>query len=224
MLTVSAAPVSARQANVSQNVAREAEDDRRERRTPPPPRAASGPRRTIRSVSGTIAALVVERAHRRRGVQPAVALRRRRCRMSCAKIGSSAVADEKNVAKKSRSIVERISGDRKTKRSPSRAAPTRRRRRSRRIRGAAGTSRIISSAAMTHANEQALSDVDPADAARGDEQPAERRPGDRCDLHHDRVQADGVGQVLARARASAPAPGAPAGRRRRRPRPRPARR
>jgi len=44
------------------------------------------------------------------------------CRMSCAKIGSSAVADEKNVAKKSSSIVERISGDRKTKRNPSSAA------------------------------------------------------------------------------------------------------
>ena len=42
--------------------------------------------------------------------------------MSCAKIGSSAVADEKNVAKKSSSIVDRISGERKTNRSPSSAA------------------------------------------------------------------------------------------------------
>src|SRR5438309_4119524 len=77
-------------------------------------------------------------------------------RMSCAKIGSSAVADEKNVAKKSSSIVERISGDRKTKRSPSSAA-------SHEIAsfdvdsgGRAGTPRISSSATMTAANETAL--------------------------------------------------------------------
>ena len=37
-------------------------------------------------------------------------------------MGSSAVADEKKVAKKSSSIVERMSGARKTKRSPSSAA------------------------------------------------------------------------------------------------------
>ena len=37
-------------------------------------------------------------------------------------MGSNAVADEKNVAKKSSSIVERMSGERKTKRSPSIAA------------------------------------------------------------------------------------------------------
>jgi hypothetical protein len=42
--------------------------------------------------------------------------------MSCAKIGSNAVADEKNVAKKSSSIVDRMSGDRKTNRSPWSAA------------------------------------------------------------------------------------------------------
>ena len=35
--------------------------------------------------------------------------------MSCAKIGSSATADEKNVAKKSSSIVERMIGEVKTK-------------------------------------------------------------------------------------------------------------
>src|SRR5256885_7609377 len=77
--------------------------------------------------------------------------------MSCAKIGSSAVADEKKVAKKSRSIVERIKGDRKTKRRPSSAAcsdtsfldPT--------SDGClAGTSRIINSATMTKENEIAL--------------------------------------------------------------------
>src|SRR6267142_5369831 len=44
------------------------------------------------------------------------------CRMSCAKIGSSAVADEKNVAKKSSSIVDRMSGERNTNRRPSSAA------------------------------------------------------------------------------------------------------
>jgi hypothetical protein len=41
--------------------------------------------------------------------------------MSCAKIGSSPLAVEKSVAKKSRSIVERIIGVRNTKRSPSTA-------------------------------------------------------------------------------------------------------
>ena len=38
-------------------------------------------------------------------------------------MGSSAVADEKKVAKKSSTIVDLMSGDRKTKRSPSNAAP-----------------------------------------------------------------------------------------------------
>src|SRR5690242_6388903 len=77
--------------------------------------------------------------------------------MSCAKIGSSAVADEKNVAKKSSSIVERMIGERKTKRRPSSAAcsdtsfldPA----------CAAcfgGTSRIISSATITKKKEMAL--------------------------------------------------------------------
>src|SRR4029453_2034946 len=78
-------------------------------------------------------------------------------RMSCAKIGSSAVADEKNVAKKSSSIVDRISGDLKTNRRPSIAAYSDT---SSLAPGAegwrAGTSRIINSATMTKANEIAL--------------------------------------------------------------------
>ena len=77
--------------------------------------------------------------------------------MSCAKIGSSAVADAKNVAKKSSSIVERIIGERKTKRRPSRAAlidisspawPL--------PRSVFGTLRIIDSATTTTRNEIAL--------------------------------------------------------------------
>jgi hypothetical protein len=77
--------------------------------------------------------------------------------MSCAKIGSSAVADEKNVAKKSSSIVDRISGERKTKRSPSIAACSETSSRDPDgDSGCAGTSRIISSAAMTNENETAL--------------------------------------------------------------------
>ena len=43
-------------------------------------------------------------------------------RMSCANIGRSAVADEKNVAKKSSSIVDRMSGEPNTNRKPSMAA------------------------------------------------------------------------------------------------------
>src|SRR5690348_4419643 len=77
--------------------------------------------------------------------------------MSCAKIGSSAVADEKNVAKKSSSIVDRIMGERKTKRSPWRAAFND-------IsllecsveRSVFGTSRIIASATITTRNDSAL--------------------------------------------------------------------
>src|SRR5262245_43618753 len=77
--------------------------------------------------------------------------------MSCAKIGRSAVADEKNVAKKSSSIVDRISGERNTKRSPSSAACSDTSSfDSLDDRSTAGTSRIISSATMTKANENAL--------------------------------------------------------------------
>src|SRR5258707_15718652 len=77
--------------------------------------------------------------------------------MSCAKIGSSAVADEKNVAKKSSSIVDRMSGDRKTKRRPSSAACHDTSSREPASEGArAGTLRIISSATMTNENETAL--------------------------------------------------------------------
>jgi len=74
--------------------------------------------------------------------------------MSCAKIGSKAVADEKNVAKKSSSIVERMIGFANTNRNPSRMA--------RRLISAGtetsrvGTLRIIKSAAITHPNETAL--------------------------------------------------------------------
>ena len=98
--------------------------------------------------------------------------------MSCAKIGSSAVADEKNVAKKSSSIVERMSGDENTKPQPfehgAHADVARCRAASR-----DGTSRIISSATITQTNDSALSDVDPADAERRDHEAAERRAGDR---------------------------------------------
>src|ERR1700730_833252 len=77
--------------------------------------------------------------------------------MSWAKIGSNAVADEKNVAKKSRSIVDRINGDLKTKRSPSSAAcsdtssldPDE-------DDALAGRSRIISSATITKEKETAF--------------------------------------------------------------------
>ncbi len=77
--------------------------------------------------------------------------------MSCAKIGSSAVADEKKVAKKSSSMVERISGDRKTNRSPSSAAWSDTSSRDPASDGErGGTSRIISSATMTKPNEIAF--------------------------------------------------------------------
>src|SRR5947209_12608238 len=77
-------------------------------------------------------------------------------RMSCAKIGSSAVADEKNVAKKSSSIVDRINGERNTKRSPSSAASHDTASFEVDSCGRAGTPRISSSATMTAANEIAL--------------------------------------------------------------------
>src|SRR6185436_8478421 len=77
--------------------------------------------------------------------------------MSCAKMGSSAVADEKNVAKKSSSIVDRISGDLKTNRKPSSAARNETSSREPSGEGClAGTSRITNSAAITHPNETAL--------------------------------------------------------------------
>ena len=74
--------------------------------------------------------------------------------MSCAKIGSSAVAEAKNVAKKSSSMVERMSGAPNTNWSPSSAersstlaaVPSAR----------SGRSRMASSAAITHRNETAL--------------------------------------------------------------------
>src|SRR5881628_376706 len=77
--------------------------------------------------------------------------------MSCAKIGSSAVADEKNVAKKSRSIVDRMSGERNTNRSPSSAAWKDTSSRDPDADGGrAGTSRINSSATITNENEIAF--------------------------------------------------------------------
>jgi len=75
--------------------------------------------------------------------------------MSWAKIGRSAVADEKNVAKKSSNMVERINGCEKTKRKPSIAAFTLSSPRS--CTGASITSRIRRIAAMTARNETALS-------------------------------------------------------------------
>src|SRR6266850_7285962 len=76
--------------------------------------------------------------------------------MSWAKIGRSAVADEKNVAKKSRSIVERMSGDRKTKRSPSSAACHDTSSFDVDVSGRLGTPRIISRATITDVNDTAL--------------------------------------------------------------------
>ncbi len=78
-------------------------------------------------------------------------------RMSCAKIGRSAVADEKNVAKKSRSMVDRMSGERNTKRRPSSAACHDTSSRDPASDGdRAGTSRISSSARITNENVTAL--------------------------------------------------------------------
>ena len=74
--------------------------------------------------------------------------------MSCAKIGSSAVADEKNVAKKSSSIVERMIGAANTNRSPSRTACQLTSGTCAASRG--GMSLIIASAAITHPNDTAL--------------------------------------------------------------------
>src|ERR1700704_2460776 len=99
MLTVSAAPVTARHANVSQN----------ERDTPNTtvarPKTATahnstGPRRLIWVVIGIIAALVAT-APTAGAAYNQPYPRGPTARMSCAKIGSSAVADEKKVAKKS---------------------------------------------------------------------------------------------------------------------------
>src|SRR4029450_6208793 len=73
---------------------------------------------------------------------------------SCAKIGSRAVAEEKKVAKKSSSIVERMIGDENTNPSPSRTARTLTPAAASALR--AGTSRIINSAAMTQTNVSAL--------------------------------------------------------------------
>ena len=49
-----------------------------------------------------------------------------------------------------------------------------------------------------HQKRRGVERVDPGDAAGRDDQAAERGPGDRRDLHHDRVQGDGAWQVLAR--------------------------
>src|SRR2546422_11776679 len=77
--------------------------------------------------------------------------------MSCAKIGSSAVADAKNVAKKSSNIVDRMIGERNTKRSPSSAACHDTSSRDPASEGARlGRSRIITSATMTNTNDTAL--------------------------------------------------------------------
>ena len=91
--------------------------------------------------------------------------------MSCAKIGSSAVADEKNVAKKSSSIVDRMSGERNTNRSPSIAAcsDTSSRDPVSDV-GCAGTSRIISSATITKPNEIALATYTQPTPVDGDQQ------------------------------------------------------
>ena len=92
-----------------------------------------------------------------------------------------------------------MSGEPKTKRSPSSAArnetslPLRRG-----VRARSGTSRIISSAAITHPKLRGRWPGRPSRGRRADEQAADRRSGHRRRLHHDRVQADGVRQVLAR--------------------------
>src|ERR1700687_959 len=90
-------------------------------------------------------------------------------RISCAKIGRSAVADEKNVAKKSSSIVDLISGDRKPKRRPSRA-PGKRRGSAPAITPALGAPRQVPHQQQRHDDEperQSVDDVHPADADGG---------------------------------------------------------
>ena len=132
---------------------REPEHDRWRRRTRQSPTAARG--LDVRFVRPSAPSR--RSSARRRPTARHTASRspsRRRRRTSCAKIGSSAVADEKNVAKKSSSIVERMIGDEKTKPSPSRTA---RRLMSLASRGSrTGTSRIISSATITHTNVSAF--------------------------------------------------------------------
>src|SRR6266516_153175 len=117
VLTVSVAPVTARQKNVSQN-----ERDRPKTTVANPYPATAykrtNPRRSIRSASNTIAVLVTRApAAGAAYSQPYPWAPTRRT--SWAKIGSRAVADEKNVARKSSTMVDRITGDENTNRSPS---------------------------------------------------------------------------------------------------------
>src|SRR4030067_503859 len=100
---------------------------------------------------------------------------------SCANRGSSAVAEAKNVAKKSSSMVERISGVWNTKRRPSTAA---RRWIGRAVRaGCRGGSRIMSRATITARNEKALrayAHATPKRAGTPAECAAREQPGGHC--------------------------------------------
>src|SRR6516162_1857152 len=109
VLTVSDAPVSARQVNVSQND-RESPNTTVASPYPVTAQSSSRPRNSTRSVSGTIAPLANNAPDAGAAYsQPYPSAPT--CSTTCAKMGKSAVADEKNVAKKSSSIVDRMSDD-----------------------------------------------------------------------------------------------------------------
>ena len=156
VLTVSVAPVSARQANVSQNDARQAEDDRREAVAADRPQqrrpAALDPlgQRHHRRARH-------QRADRRRRVQPAVARgadlqdvlredrqqRRRRREERREEIEQHRRSDERRAEDEAQPFERRVQ-----RHVVPRAGFGRR--------AAPGTSRIISSATITNANEIAL--------------------------------------------------------------------
>src|SRR5688572_30070409 len=152
MLTVSAAPVTARQRKVRRN-----EWDKPNTIVAAPyahtAQSSTTPRRSILSIDRTMTTLISTAPTDGAAYSHPYPLAPTR-RMSCAKIGSRAVADEKNVAKKSSSIVERIIGEEKTKPKPSRTARTLKSLVSSALR--VGTSRIMRSATITHTNVSAL--------------------------------------------------------------------
>src|SRR5688572_32568462 len=115
MLTVSVTPVSARQMNVSQKL----RDTPKITVASPYPTTAQSktdPRRWIWSTTRTMTALANTAPTEGAAYSQPYPLAPTRS-TSCAKIGNSAVADEKNVTKKSSSMVERIMGEENTKRS-----------------------------------------------------------------------------------------------------------
>src|SRR5688572_4974669 len=152
MLTVSAAPVMARHKNVSRN---EVDNPNTIVAAPYAHTAHSNttPLRSILSIDRTITTLISTAPTEGAAYSHPYPFAPT-CRMSCAKIGSSAVADEKKVAKKSSSMVERMIGDENTKPNPSRTART--------LKSAilsmllAGTSRIIRTATITQTNVNAF--------------------------------------------------------------------